>query len=729
MGIKFDDKNKVFHLSSKEMSYIIKIDDIGNLVHLYWGNKIEVYNYDHLLQSTLRDYMVYPYKEHKESSLDTLPQEYPAYGTSDFRTPAYQIQLNDGTTISDLKYKSHRIFKGKNQLKELPATYTIGENDAETLEIEAYDEMLKLQVNLYYTVYEELNVLTRSSKFLNLSNENIKILRALSCSVDFKDDKFDLMHLTGAWARERHIERIPIGTNSAVIESKRGASSHQQNPFIALLRKDADEQHGEVYGFNFVYSGNFTAQAEVDQFKTCRVSMGINPFDFSWLLQSKEQFQTPEVVMVYSNEGIGKMSRTYHTLYRTRLCRGAFREKERPILVNNWEATYFKFDDKKLLDIAREGKKLGIELFVLDDGWFAKRDNDRCSLGDWYENKSKLTKGIKGLAEDINDLGLKFGLWIEPEMVSPDSELYRLHPNWCLHVNNRRRSESRNQLILDFSREDVCNYIIDTLTSILSSSNIGYIKWDMNRNMTEVGSELLPPERQRETAHRYILGLYKVMNTLVTKFPNILFEGCAGGGGRFDPGILYYMPQIWTSDNTDAIARLKIQYGTSIVYPPIMMTSHVSAVPNHQVGRITPLKTRGDVAMAGNLGYELDLTKLDDEEKNKIKKQIQDYKEIRRLVQFGDLYRLISPFKENKASWMIVSKDKKEFIVYFYRMLMEPNAEFERLKLSGINPSKKYKLHGSEEIYFGSELMFLGLPITCRHKDFQSIVLRFKAIN
>ncbi|KLU74964.1 alpha-galactosidase [Clostridium botulinum] len=729
MGIKFDCKNKVFYLNSKEMSYIMQIDKIGNLVHLYWGKKIRVCNPESLLQFTIRDYVSYPYKEDKKISLDILPQEYPSYGTSDYRTPAYQVEAKDGSTISEAKYKSHKIFKGKVAIKGLPSTYVMEENEAETLEIELYDEILKLKIKLCYTIYEEFNVITRSVCFINESDNDIKILKALSSSVDFKDNKFDLMHLTGTWARERYIEKIPLGINSQIIDSKRGASGHQQNPFVALLRKDTDEDHGEVYGFNLVYSGNFIAQAEVDQFKTCRLSMGINPFDFSWLLEPKEEFQTPEVVMVYSDEGLGKMSRTYHKLYRTRLCRGFFKEKERPILVNNWEATYFDFNEEKLLDIAKEGKKLGIELFVLDDGWFGKRDSDKCSLGDWVENKRKLPKGLKGIAEDINNLGMKFGLWVEPEMISPDSELYREHPDWCLHVKDRRRSESRNQLILDFSRNDVCDYIISTLSKVFSSANIGYVKWDMNRNMTEIGSSLLPSKRQRETAHRYILGLYRVMETIVTKFPSILFEGCAGGGGRFDPAILYYMPQIWTSDNTDAIARLKIQYGTSIVYPPIMMTAHVSAVPNHQVGRITPLKTRGDVAMFGNLGYELDLTELKNEEKEEVKKQISNYKDIRKLVQFGEVYRLISPFNENKASWIIVSEDKSEFIVYFYRMLMEPNAEFERLKLKGIDPNKKYKLIESNSIYFGDELMFLGIPITCRHKDFESVVLRFKAIN
>lgn len=729
MGIKFDSTNKIFHLKANNTSYIMKVDKFGYLIHLYWGKSINLNNPNHLLKFTNRPYEVCTYGSDKTSCLDILPQEYPSYGTSDCRNPAYQIQFEDGSTISEAVYKSHKIFKGKIGLKGLPSTYVENDDEATTLEIELYDEVAKLKIKLYYTVYEKLDVITRSVYFKNESSKNMKLLRALSTSVDFSDNKFDLMHLSGSWARERHICRVPLGNSTHVVDSKRGMSSHQQNPFIALLRKNADEDNGEVYGFSFVYSGNFIAQAEVDQFKGCRVSIGINPFDFTWLLESNEEFQTPEVVMVYSDSGIGKMSRTYHELYRTRLCRGVYRDKDRPILINNWEATYFDFNSTKLLDIAKDAKELGIELFVLDDGWFGKRNNDKSSLGDWFVNKEKLPEGLDGLARGINNLGMNFGLWVEPEMISRESELYKKHPDWCLHVKNRKCSEGRNQLVLDLSREDVCDFIIKTLTNVLSSANISYVKWDMNRYMTQVGSEMLPCERQRETAHRYILGLYKIMDAIVSKFPNILFEGCAGGGGRFDPGILYYMPQIWTSDDTDAVERLKIQYGTSIVYPLITMGSHVSAVPNHQVGRITPLKMRGDVAMAGNLGYELDLTKLTSEEKEEVKNQVNEYKKIRHLVQFGDFYRLSSPFDGNNAAWMIVSQDKSEFIVYFYKILAEPNAPFVNLKLKGINPNYKYRLIGSDECYFGDELMFAGLTISEKLHDFQSIVFKFRKEN
>ncbi|MEQ8196519.1 MAG: alpha-galactosidase, partial [Clostridiaceae bacterium] len=543
----------------------------------------------------------------------------------------------------------------------------------------------------------------------------------------FDNKDYDFLHLHGAWAKERNVERRPLLNGTQSIESRRGASGHQHNPFIALLSKDATEDHGDAYGFSLVYSGNFLAQAEVDQYETTRVSIGINPFDFTWLLEQGESFQTPEAVLVYSSNGLGGMSRTYHKLYRTRLCRGKFRDKTRPVLVNNWEATYFDFNAEKIESIAKAGNELGIELFVLDDGWFGKRDNDDCSLGDWVVNSRKLPGGLADLANRVNDLGMQFGLWFEPEMVSPDSDLYRNRPDWCLHVPNRTRSEARRQLILDLSRKDVCDYIIKSLSDILSTVNISYVKWDMNRNMTEIGSELLPAEKQRETAHRYMLGLYRVMEEITSAFPNVLFESCSGGGGRFDPGMLYYMPQTWTSDDTDAVERLKIQYGTSIVYPISSMGAHVSAVPNHQVQRNTSLKMRGDVAMSGNFGYELDLTKFTDEEKNEVKEQIKQYKELRELIQFGDMYRLLSPFEGNETAWMVVSEDKTEAFVAYFKMLAEPNGPIRKVSLKGLDPDKEYTVSGKEGIFGGDELMYAGLVIPDLQGDYQSIVWHLKS--
>jgi alpha-galactosidase len=728
MGIIYNEETKVFHLQAGDTSYVMQVYKDGYLAQLYWGKRIKKVNADELLICVPRSsFSPNPNPNDASLSLDTLPQEYPAYGNTDFRTPAYVVQLENGSTITDLRYQSHKIIKGKPQIEGLPATYVESDDEAQTLEIVMVDSLIGLKAILSYTAFENHDAITRSVRFINEGNENLKLLRALSMSVDFIRTDFNLMHLSGAWAKERHIEISSLDTGNKSIESRRGASSHQNNPFIALLSKDTNEDKGEVYGFSLVYSGNFLAQAEIDQYQTTRVSIGINPFDFTWLLQPGEAFQTPEAVMVYSCEGIGKMSRTYHKLYRTRLCRGEFRDKTRPVLVNNWEATYFNFNAEKIEDIAREGKELGIELFVLDDGWFGKRDKDNCSLGDWFVDKRKLPNGLEDLAQRVNKLGLQFGLWFEPEMISPDSELYRTHPDWCLHVPNRPRSEGRNQLILDLSRDDVCNYIIEAISNILRTVPISYVKWDMNRNMTEIGSACLPAERQRETAHRYMLGLYRVLEKITGDFPKVLFESCSGGGGRFDPGMLYYMPQTWTSDDTDAVERLKIQYGTSIVYPASSMGAHVSAVPNHQVGRNTSLKMRGNVAMSGNFGYELDLTKFTEKEKEEVKAQVAEYKEVRELIQFGDMYRLLSPFEGNETAWMYVSEDKTEAFAAFFRVLAVPNGPVRRLTLKGLDPNKEYFIDGKEDTYGGDELMYAGLTIPYMHGDFQSVVWRLKS--
>lgn len=728
MGITYNEDNKVFHLQAGNTSYIIQVYRDGYLAHLYWGKKIRNVNPEELLILRERSsFSANPDINDRVFSLDTLSQEYPAYGNTDLRTPAYQLQIQNGTTITDLRYESHKIFKGKPILGGLPASYVENNNEAETLEIILVDDLIGLKVLMTYTVFEELDVVTRSVRFINNGKENLKLLRALSMSVDFTRDDFHIMHLFGAWARERHIVREPLSPGVKLIDSRRGASSHQHNPFIALISPDCTEEQGEAYGINLVYSGNFLAQAEVNMYKTTRVSIGINPFDFSWLLEPGESFQTPEAVMVYSAEGLGGMSRTFHKLYRTRLCRGEFRDKNRPVLVNNWEATYFDFNAEKIENIAKTAKELDIELFVLDDGWFGHRNDDKTSLGDWIVDRTKLPNGLEDLAKRINNLDMQFGLWFEPEMVSPDSDLYREHPDWCLHAPNRSRSTARTQLILDLSREDVCEYIIKSVSEILNTVPISYVKWDMNRNMTEIGSVLLPPERQRETAHRYMLGLYKVMDTIISAFPEVLFEGCSGGGGRFDAGMLYYMPQIWTSDDTDAVERLKIQYGTSIVYPASTMGAHVSAVPNHQVQRNTSLKMRGDVAMSGNFGYELDLTKFTQQEKEEVKAQIAQYKELRELIQFGDMYRLLSPFEGNETAWMYVSENKREAFAAYFRVQAIPNAPLKRLFLRGLDPNKDYLIEGKDGVYGGDELMYTGVAVPDLAGDYKSAVWKIKA--
>ena len=728
MAIVYDASSKTFNLSTSKTSYVLKVLDSNHVAHVYWGKKIKAKNLDYVLRSKNWGSFLTNTDNIDDFMLEMTPQEYPGYGSTDLRTPAVELQFSDGTSATDFRYESHNIYAGKNKLNNLPATYVEDENEAMTLELTLVDSLKNVKLILSYSVFEEFDAITRSVKIINESNEDVNINRVLSANVDFRDSDYELLQLSGAWARERHIIRKEIRSGSQSIESRRGSSSHAQNPFMALVRKDTTEQHGEVYGFSLVYSGNFLANVEVDMYENARAQIGINPFDFTWLLKSKEEFTAPEAVLVYSNEGLTGMSHIYNCLYGKRLCKGKYRDEVRPILINNWEATYFDFNETKIKEIAREATNLGMELFVLDDGWFGKRDDDNSSLGDWFVNEEKLKGGLNKLATEINEMGLQFGLWFEPEMVSPISELYKEHPDWCIHIPGRNRSEARRQLILDYSREDVCNYIIEKISEVLSSAPISYVKWDMNRNMSEIGSAKLPANRQREVAHRYILGLYKVLEEITTRFPDVLFESCSGGGGRFDSGMLYYMPQTWTSDNTDAIERLKIQFGTSMVYPNASIGCHVSAVPNHQVDRITPIETRGVVAMSGNFGYELDITKLPESEKEIIKEQVKLYKEIRETIQFGKCYRLSSPFENNDVAWMFISKDCEEIIVSFVRTLAKPNSKFISLKLVGLDESSKYEILGENIIVGGDELMNIGLNVPELKGDYQAKMWRLKKV-
>lgn len=729
MSIHFHEDLGVFHLQSDRSSYVIELVRGVYPAHAYWGRRIRDNRVGNLLERRGRaSFSPTPFREDASFSLDSLPQEYPGYGSGDFRQPAYQVQLANGTTVTEAEYVRHRIYSGKPKLEGLPAVYTEQDAEADTLELELLDRASGLKIYLSYTVMNAFDAITRSVSFRNGSKENITLLRAMSASVDMNHSRYDLLHLHGAWARERHVQRSKLSPGMQGIESRRGSSSHNHNPFLALLSEGAGEEHGEVYGFSLVYSGSFSAQVEVDQYETARVTMGLNPFDFSWLLEPGQSFQTPEAVMVFSAEGLGGMSRRYHKMYRTRLSRGQFRDATRPVLVNNWEATYFNFNADKIEQIASAGRDLGIELFVLDDGWFGKRNDDTTSLGDWVVDKNKLPEGLEDLVNRVRNLDMQFGLWFEPEMISPDSDLYRQHPDWCLHVEGRRRTEGRQQLILDFSREEVGDAVANMVRSILQSAPITYVKWDMNRNMTEIGSAALPPERQRETAHRYMLGLYRIMEQLTTEFPHILFESCSGGGGRYDPGMLYYMPQTWTSDNSDAVSRLKIQYGTSLVYPLSSMGAHVSAVPNHQVFRNTSLRTRGHAAMSGNFGYELDLTAFSEQEKEEVREQVKLYKEIRHLVQFGDFYRLRNPFEGNEAAWTIVSEDRSEAVLYYFRILSEANEPIVWLRTAGLDPEGDYRCVEDGNIYGGDRLMNAGLAIPAMHGDFQSFMWRFERV-
>ena len=720
MAIIYNEDKKVFNIKSKNTSYALMVADTGHLIHLYWGRKLESNKLDYIFKKYGKGSFLADTDNIDNFSIELNTVEYPTYGHTDLRSPAIEIKLANGTTLTDFRYENHSIFRGKKELRGLPATYMENDIDGETLEITLVDKLAELRIVLSYTVFEEYDAITRSCRVINNSNNNVEILRVLSANVDFNSNEFDLIQLSGAWARERHMVRTPLRSGNQLIESRRGASSHAQNPFIALASHDANEEYGDVYGLNLIYSGNFLANVEVDMYNNSRAQIGINPFDFSWLLEPNEEFQAPEAVLVYSSNGLTGMSHIFHDLYRKRLCRGVYRDKERPILINNWEATYFNFNGEKIKSIAKDAADLGIELFVLDDGWFGTRDNDDSSLGDWFVNEEKIQGTLNDLAKDINEMGLKFGLWFEPEMISPKSKLYEEHPDWCIHIDGRIRSEARKQLILDLSRDEVCEAVIKMITDVLKSAPISYVKWDMNRNMTEIGSTAWPAKKQKEIAHRYMLGLYKILENITSNFPNILFESCSGGGGRFDGGMLYYMPQTWTSDDTDAIERLMIQEGTSLVYPTSSMGSHVSAVPNHQVHRITPLNTRGVVAMAGSFGYELDVTKMNEEEKEEVKKQVEFYKNIRSTVQFGDLYRLKSSFDSNEAAWMNLSKDGKEVVVSYVKKYSEANVIPRRLKVKALDENSLYEVIETGEVFGGDELMYIGLEIGELMGDYQA---------
>jgi len=726
--ITFNKEQQVFHLCNNQISYLIEVEEHGYLAHLYFGKKINHYSGHYQYVRDMRSFGPYPEAaDHDTFSLDTVMLEYPGYGFGDFREPAYNFKLKDGSRITDFRYDSFEIVQGKCAIEGLPHLYTNQATEAETLIITLKDDVAQLRLKLNYTIYQDYATVIRSTTLINDSAETVEINQLASQSLDFPNCSFELIHLNGAWGRERQLTREKIEIGTKVLDSKRGSSSHHQNPFVTLVEPTTTEFQGEAYGFCLVYSGNHQTVIEKDNYSQTRVVMGMNPFNFAWQLPAGESFHSPEVVNVYSNQGLNQMSKTYHDLFNHHLIRGEHQLKERPVLINNWEATYFDFDDAKIHGIVDEAQALGIEMFVLDDGWFGERKDDHRSLGDWYEFEGKLEQGLEGIAQYVHDKGMKFGLWFEPEMISKDSDLHRAHPDWVLSVPGRPRSLSRQQHVLDFSRADVRDHIYQQMTAILDRVPIDYIKWDMNRNMTEVYSLLLDPEMQGEVSHRYILGLYEFMEKLTQAYPHILFESCSGGGGRYDAGMLYYMPQTWTSDNTDPIARLKIQYSTSLVYPISTMGAHVSAIPNHQTGRETSLDIRGNVAMSGVLGYELDLTTLSEEEKVLIVKQVDFYKEHRQLLQFGDFVRLKSPYEENEVAWMFVSKDKKEAIVFYFRVLVEASAPYVTLKLAHLDETLEYQI--ANHVISGDALMNIGMYIDPKlHGDYatQAFILKAK---
>ena len=712
MFIFYHESSKTFHLQNKMVSYVCSVLPDGEMGQLYYGPRIhDREDFSYLLETAIRSHSAYFEDGNCGISPEHIKHEYPSYGTGDFRQGALEVLQENGSRISRFRYQSHRIFPGKPELAGLPATYTECDAEAMTLVITLADPVTELQLELLYTIFERDGIIARSARIVNGSPRPVTLTRAMSLCLDLPDDSYDWIQLSGSWARERYPVKRPLTVGTTGIESLRGHSSHQENPFVILKRPNTDENAGEAIGFVLVYSGNFQISAQVDPYHVTRILMGIHPAHFAWQLQPGEEFQTPEALIVYSDKGLNAMSQSLHRLMRERLVRGIWRDKERPILINNWEATYFDFNEEKLLKIAGKAKECGVELFVLDDGWFGGRRTDTAGLGDWVPAEELLPDGIRGLSEKIENLGMKFGLWIEPEMVNPDSDLYRAHPDWALQVPGRPSSLSRNQLVLDFSRKEVVDHIHDMIAKILRESKVSYIKWDMNRSLTECYSLGAEPARQGEIFHRHILGVYSLYERLIQEFPEILFESCAGGGGRFDAGMLYYAPQAWTSDDTDAIERVKIQYGTSYAYPTVSMGSHVSAVPNHQVQRITPLKTRADVAYFGTFGYELDLNKLSEDEQEEVKQYTAFMKEHRRLIQFGTFFRLRSPFTYNEGAWMVVSETADEAIVGFYRALNTVNEHFDRLRLQGLDPEKLYQVNG-RKCFYGDELMRIGLIIS-----------------
>ena len=707
---------RVIHLRNDRVSYGICLLEGGIPMHLYFGPRVASLE----TAGLLRRCGVGPDGGFSVQNLgmDRLPQEYPSFGLGDMRDGALTVRRADGTRSADLRFRSLEILPEKPALEGLPATFG---GESATARLTLADELTGLRAELLYTIFGDCDAVARSVRLVNDGPEPLVLERAFSLCLDLPDADWELITLSGAWAREREIVRRPLVPGHQGVGSVLGASGLRTSPFAALVRPGATEERGEVVAAALVYSGNFTAEVEVDPVDTARLLMGIHDLGFAWTLAPGAAFQTPEALLVRSEEGLDGMSRSFHRLCAEHLVRGKYARADRPILLNNWEATYFGFDEEKLLGIARTAAEVGVELFVLDDGWFGRRDDDTTSLGDWTVDRRKLPGGMPALAEKIHALGLRFGLWFEPEMVSPDSDLYRAHPDWAIHIAGREGIQQRNQYVLDLSRPDVQEHVYHAVADMLSSADINYVKWDMNRNFTNIGSACLPPDRMGELPHRYMLGLYGVLERLTADFPEVLFESCASGGGRFDMGMLYYMPQTWCSDNTDAVCRCRIQYGTSMVFPPFSMGSHVSAVPSHQTGRITPLESRANVAMSGCFGFELDLNKLTSEELEEVRAVIRRVKSVRRTLLYGDFHRLLSPFEGVDTAWITVSPDRSEAVFMFLRSQMQMKMILPLVRLRGLDPGARYRVEETGEVYGGDELMHIGLVMPPKRGDAQSV--------
>lgn len=719
MSIIFDEKTKTFTLNTKETTYQMQVDAYGFLLHLYYGRKATGCM-DYLLTYADRGFSGNPYDAGKDRtySMDVLPQEYPCRGNGDFRSTALIVRDERGVTGCDLRFQGYEIRDGKYSIPGLPAVYASA-GEAETLEIRLADSVNGVEAVLFYGVLPEENIITRSVKIMNAGKTRLYLEKVQSACLDFVGGRYDVISFYGRHAMERNFQRTEALHANTVIGSRRGASSHQYSPVVLLAEHGTTEMSGSCYAMNFVYSGEFKAEVEKDQYNQTRMLMGLQDETFSYPLDPDQSFHAPEVILTYTDQGLNRLSQNQHACIRNHICRGKYKNAVRPVLLNSWEASYFNFSGESICQLAEHAKEVGIEMLVMDDGWFGKRDDDNSGLGDWCVNEKKLGMSLGELIQRINSLGLKFGIWVEPEMVNEDSDLYREHPDWAFTIPGRKPVRGRNQLVLDFSRRDVVDYIYGEICKVLDQGNVEYLKWDYNRSIVEVYSA--KAEEQGRVLYDYILGLYDFLERLVNRYPNMLIEGCSGGGGRFDAGMLYYTPQIWCSDNTDAADRVRIQYGTSFGFPVSAVGSHVSAVPNHQTGRTTPMHTRGVVAMAGTFGYELDLGKIEKEEKEEIRRQIQAYHKYAELIQNGKYYRLTNPFEEEAGAWEFVSEDQEEVLLGIVMLEMHGNMPPFYVRLQGLDAEAVYLEPKTGKAYSGAALMDAGIPFLANLGEYQAV--------
>ena len=723
MAVIYEEKEKVFTLHTRNTTYQMKADDLGYLLHLYYGRKTEGCM-DYLLHFADRGFSGNPYDagEDRTYSLDVLPQELPCQGIGDYRSPAVIVKNADGSYGCDFRYQGYRIVKGKYRISGLPAVYA-DEDEAETLEIDMADTVTGVRITLLYGVLSELDVITRSACIQNAGKGKIYLEKACAACLDWVGGEYDFISFYGRHTMERNMQRTPVAHGAQIIGSRRGTSSHQYNPVMIIAGRETTEDAGSCYAMSFVYSGGFKGEVEKDQYDQTRALLGLSDESFSYPLEEGEVFRVPEVILTYSNRGFSQLSHNLHVCIRTHLCRGKYRDCVRPILLNSWEAFYFDFDGEAIYRFAKQAADMGMEMLVLDDGWFGKRNDDYSGLGDWYVNEEKLGESLGSLIEKINGLGLKFGIWFEPEAVSEDSDLFRAHPDWALTIPGRRPVRARNQLVLDFSRKEVVDHIYDQMCGILDQGNIEYLKWDMNRSLSEFYSK--GTEEQGRVQYDYMLGLYDLLERLVRRYPNLLLEGCSGGGGRFDAGMLYYTPQIWCSDNSDAVDRIKIQYGTSFAYPLSTVGAHVSAVPNHQTGRVTPLHTRGVTAMTGAFGYELAPARLSEEEKEEIREQVREYKRYAHLICEGVYYRLTNPFTQEAGAWEFISEDASEVLVNAVVLEIHGNMAVNYIRLKGLPENTRYRERKSGKVYASNALMETGIPLPVGMGEYQAYQLHF----